>query len=444
MGGELRIERLRIGQQIAHAGEIRDVGVQLAREHGIVGKAALLRPFDLAVPIRALDEADGNTRGRSAETACAASAAPGWRACRKPARQCRGRASCRDAESRKISPKALQRDVEPVLLLGVDGEGDALGARSPRQRQQARIEFAHKPRFLARLEARMQRGELHGDGGARENCIEIGFGERACRAADGIDGFHVALIVALRVTLGARGLAQHVEGEAEALGFEGAGAQQGALNSRAEHELIAEQLDGLTHGLTDHRLAGARDQPLDRLHRVGALCASRIFMRRPVSIRPQVEALTNMLSECAAMLVPGAARDLVGDERVGGRRVGNAQQRLREAHQDDALVARQPVLVHERIDARVLAFGRPGGMNEVARDLARAAALVLGENGALDQRADETLFVDQMMRGNLVARREGSALPGLLAFYGRYHSISAIWPGRLGPRSGRLRTIRIL
>ena len=34
--------------------------MQLAREHGIVGEPALLRPLDLAVPVGAFDEAHGN------------------------------------------------------------------------------------------------------------------------------------------------------------------------------------------------------------------------------------------------------------------------------------------------------------------------------------------------------------------------------------------------
>ena len=105
----------------------------------------------------------------------------------------------------------------------------------------------------------------------------------------------------------------------------------------------------------------------------------------PVSIRPQVEALTNRLSECAAMLFPGAARDLFGDERVGRFGVGNAQQRFRKAHQHDALVGREAIFVHEGIDAGVLALVGARGVHQAAGDVGGAAALVLGENRTLDQ-----------------------------------------------------------
>ena len=56
-----------------------------------------------------------------------------------------------------------------------------------------------------------------------------------------------------------------------------------------------------------------------------------------------------------------AARDLLGNQRVGGFAVRNAEQRLRDAHQDDAFLAGQPVLAHERIDAGMLVAISPGG-----------------------------------------------------------------------------------
>ncbi len=113
------------------------------------------------------------------------------------------------------------------------------------------------------------------------------------------------------------------------------------------------------------------------------------------------------------MALPVAAGDLLGDELVGGLGVGDAQQRLREAHQDDALLAREAILAHEGVDAGMLGAVGAGGDHEPARDLGGAPALVLGVDGALDQAADEAGFVDQMMRRNLVARRQGRIAPGL-------------------------------
>ena len=158
----------------------------------------------------------------------------------------------------------------------------------------------------------------------------------------------------------------------------------------------------MAHGLPDHRLAGARDQALQRIERVAALASSNLTMR-PVSISPQVEALTNMTVGCAEMLFPAPAGDFFGDQRVGGLGVGNAQQRFREAHQNDALVAGKPVLPHEGIDAGVLGMIGAGDLDEATGDLGGAPPFVLGVDGALDEAANETLLVDQVIRGDLFA-----------------------------------------
>ncbi len=56
VGRKLRIEAVGPRQQRLGRGEIGDIGIHLAREHGIPGEPRLLRPFDLAVPIGALDQ----------------------------------------------------------------------------------------------------------------------------------------------------------------------------------------------------------------------------------------------------------------------------------------------------------------------------------------------------------------------------------------------------
>ncbi len=57
VGRELGIDALAGAFEQARAGEIGHVGVRLAREHRIAGQPALLRALDLAVPVRALDQA---------------------------------------------------------------------------------------------------------------------------------------------------------------------------------------------------------------------------------------------------------------------------------------------------------------------------------------------------------------------------------------------------
>ena len=51
----------------------------------------------------------------------------------------------------------------------------------------------------------------------------------------------------------------------------------------------------------------------------------------------------------ADMRAPFAAADLVGDQRVAGGGVGDAQQRFRHAHQRDALLAGEGVFAHQAL-----------------------------------------------------------------------------------------------
>ncbi len=105
------------------------------------------------------------------------------------------------------------------------------------------------------------------------------------------------------------------------------------------------------------------------------------------------------------MFFPMPFGELFGDELVGRLGVGDPQQRLGDAHKDDAFLAGKAVLAHERVDAGVLAAVGARGIDETARKLGRAAALVLAEHGALDQPVEQALLVDEMMRGDLLARR---------------------------------------
>ena len=58
--GKLHVKSVAVGQQDPHGRQIGDIGMQLASEYGIIGKALLLRKFDFAVPIGAFDQPYGN------------------------------------------------------------------------------------------------------------------------------------------------------------------------------------------------------------------------------------------------------------------------------------------------------------------------------------------------------------------------------------------------
>ena len=70
------------------------------------------------------------------------------------------------------------------------------------------------------------------------------------------------------------------------------------------------------------------------------------------------------------MLVPLAGADLVADQRVARRRIGDAQQRLGQAHQRDALLRRQRIFLQQSLHQTFAA----AGVAAIAQALRRAGA----------------------------------------------------------------------
>ena len=159
---------------------------------------------------------------------------------------------------------------------------------------------------------------------------------------------------------------------------------------------------------TAWRMTGSPERATRRFKASTGLAprASRSLTTRPVSISPQVEALTSRLSEWPRCFSQWPLGDLLGDQLIGRLGIGDAQQRLGDAHQDDAFLAGKAVLAHEGVDAGVLAAVGARRIDEPARQVGRAATLVLREHGALDQAVEQALLVDEMVGGDLVARRQ--------------------------------------
>ena len=203
--GELRVDAVGHRQQLARIGDVGDVGVGLAREHGIAGKAERLRPLDLGVPIGALDQAhhdlpvepprqrvepvddEGGARPiglhDDAETVPAGKLGLG-----------------------KHALDDVERQIEPVGLLGVDVEPHAGMAGGERQRQQPLAHHRQHRLLLRHLVARMDRRKLDRDAGI---AADVGAGGAAVQRRDRVG---IGMVVADRIGLGARRLAEHVVG----------------------------------------------------------------------------------------------------------------------------------------------------------------------------------------------------------------------------------------
>ena len=143
VGGELRKHRVGRRQQLARAGEVGDVGVDLAREDRETVEAVDLRALDLAVPIGALDQPDHQpvpraaARGRSSQSITNGAAlliGLDDEADAVPAGEV-------GIEAQRL--QQVERQLQPVGFLGVDVEADVVAPRQHRQRLQARQQFGH-------------------------------------------------------------------------------------------------------------------------------------------------------------------------------------------------------------------------------------------------------------------------------------------------------------
>ena len=166
--------------------------------------------------------------------------------------------------------------------------------------------------------------------------------------ADGVDGALVFGEIARGVVGGRRRLAQHVVGKGEASRLALAAGVQRLVDRAAGDELLAHQAHRDVDALADDRLAAAGDEP-------GQRGAERLLAAGRDEPAGQHEAPGRGVDEerraVADMRAPVAGRQLVADQRVARRGVGNAQQRLGEAHQRHALLARQRIFVDEPLDA---------------------------------------------------------------------------------------------
>ena len=230
--GELRIEIRPRGEQLAHARHVAKVGHRLAGEHRIVGKTALLRALHLGVPVGALDEPHHQPPVERA------------RRIRHPVDHLRSallvgldrEPEAVPARERRIGQHRadhVEREFEPVGLLGINREIQIERLRLARQLHHTRRELPQHALARDRLVARMQRRKLH------RNTRTVRQFRVAGGQADRVDRARVALEVALRVGLRARALAKHVVGVAE-FAVRG-GAAERFFDALSEHEMRAEQ-----------------------------------------------------------------------------------------------------------------------------------------------------------------------------------------------------------
>ena len=213
---------------------------------------------------------------------------------------------------------------------------------------------------LRELVTRMQRRELDRDRWLRKN-IRIAYargGDRGNRV--GISG-----LVAPGVGGGQRRLAEHVERVAKRGVGPGAAALERFADGAPHHELLGHQLHRLPQGEPNDRFAGSGDDTL--VPRSGIARGVGVDLRKLAGEHQAPgRGVHQQRWALAQVLLPVTARELVTDQSVRGRGVGNAQQRFGHAHQQHALLCRQVVLVQERFHAGAVGVARAHGFDPAA------------------------------------------------------------------------------
>ena len=260
--GELRIDRIRRRQQLARAGQIGHIAVHLARIDRVAFHPVDLRALDLAVPVRPLDQPHHQA---VAAAACQID---------EPGNHMRaallvGLHHKADAvPARQLGRKAqrlqnVERQLQPVGLLGVDVHPDVVLARQHQQPLEPGQQLGHHQLLLRAAVARMQRRELDRDAWPLVDAPAV------ARLPDRLNRLLVEPHIGIGIFHGRGRLTQHVVAVAEALGLELAAVGQRLADGLPRHELLAHEPHRHVHTLAHQRLATRGQQAGQRLAQRG-------------------------------------------------------------------------------------------------------------------------------------------------------------------------------
>ncbi len=392
VGGELRVDAVGHGEQLARTGQVGHVGGGLAGEHREAVQPEHLGALDLGIPVGALDQAHHDAaveaRGQRMQVVehVAGALAIGLHhhAEAVPALQ------CRVGENRLDH---VQRQVEAVGFLGVDVEAHAGRLGEQGQRAGPRGQFAEDAFALRPLVARMQGGELHRDAGVG---ADVRGGARRRQRGDGIG---VGQVVAARVGIGARRFAEHVVGIGIALADPLLAPLHRFADGSAKHELAAQFLHRLAHRGADHRLAQATHRAAQGADQALLAIAEHLAgeQQRPGG------GIDQRGTGATQVAAPVRGGDLVVDQGVDGFRVRHPQQGLGQAHQCHPFARGQAVLGEKGLHQA----GVVGGTHRLDQRRGTVDDLAAGigiEAGLAHQRGQHPGLPGQAVGADLVAK----------------------------------------
>ena len=143
-------------------------------------------------------------------------------------------------------------------------------------------------------------------------------------AADGGNGGGILFAITLGISARQRRFAEHVERISIVALVLAGSARQGAPDVAAHDELVAENAHGLLERRARHRLAELADEPRIPGTRFPYFVAIECHHASGQHESPG-RCIHEQRFGIAEVLIPGAARDLVGNEPVRRLTIGNAQ-----------------------------------------------------------------------------------------------------------------------
>ena len=295
----------------------------LVREHRVGGQAHLLGALDLGVPVGPLDQAAHQADmvvTCKCRHMCDQLQGAGLVGLHREAKTGPLRDLLRDLGGQCI--EHFQRQLQPVHLLGVDGEVDVGCGGLLAQAPHAGYQLGHHTALLCILVTRVQRAELD-----RDAVVALAGAGGVCSLRDGTDRVLVTGEVFQRVGIGAGALAQHVVAVTQvgAFALGRSSLLHGLGDGLAEHELAPQQLHGAQGG--GHH--GARAE-------FGEHAARGVAVGQELLAHGNRGAGQTRQRLVAGGVEVGAAQ-LVGGERDGRLGVRYPQQGLGQAHQGQTL-----------------------------------------------------------------------------------------------------------
>ena len=252
VGGELRVDGFRHGQQLARAGDVGNIGVRLAGIHRVAFQAFDLGALDLAVPVRAFYQTDH--QAMAAALGQVDDVVDHIRAALLVGLD--DEADTVPAGQGRVEAQALEQiegDLQAVGFFGIDVQADVVLLGQLGQAEQDRVQLVHHAVVLGAAVTWVQGGELDRDARAFVDATAVR------GLADGMDGLLVGRQIAFGVFIGQRGFTEHVVGITEAFAFHVGGVGQGFGDSFAGNKLLAHQAHGHVHALADQWLAAFAD-----------------------------------------------------------------------------------------------------------------------------------------------------------------------------------------